>query len=166
MSPLEGELPAMRLVLGFAVFVSLCAVLLLRPDEKPTAQAVVQMPPAELYASLAELYGDIERKSASVQTVTGRPPIPVKFSFARSEGEMLSMTGSAGFRSVRVKAWIEDGEHDGESLLKIQAEPESLLRKSGESDPYRALRKILRDTSAQFVEGKRVTALFGGSADN
>ncbi len=156
----------MRLILGLAVFVSLCAVLLLRPDETPTAQTVVAVPRAELYSSLADLYAEIERKSATTQTVTGTPPYPVKFTFSRREGSMLSMTGTAGFRTVSVKAWVEDGDHDGESVLKVQFEPESLLQRSGESDPYRALRKTLHQTSAQFIEGKRITALFGAGYSN
>ncbi|RZI74483.1 MAG: hypothetical protein EOP13_08545 [Pseudomonas sp.] len=155
----------MREILILVVAGSLTGAFLLRPDEQPTAQTVVNMPPEDLFRSLSPLYAEIERKSRIIQTVTGRPPVPVAFKFARVEGEMLSMSGTAGFRTVGVKAWIEGAQQPGQSVLKVQFEPASLLQKSGERDPHVALRKILQQTAYQFAPGKRITALFGGSAD-
>jgi hypothetical protein len=77
---------------------------------------------------------------------------------------MLDMTGTAGFRTVEVKAWFDDADRPGETKLKVMFEPESLFAKSGDKELHRALETILQRTSVEFVQGQRITALFGGSA--
>lgn len=152
----------MKGTLAFAV--TLCAVVyfFFRPAEDvATAQATIAMPRAQLYARLDALYAAIERKSATATTVAGTPPIPVKFTFARRDGEMLDMTATAGFRTVELKAWMADGERPGETLLKVKAEPQSMLKKAGGDDLQNSLLNILENSDTQFVEGHRVTALFG-----
>jgi hypothetical protein len=94
-------------------------------------------------------------------TVTGTPPYAVKFAFARSDGRMLDMTGTAGFRKVEVTAWFDDGNRPGETKLTVMFEPESLFAKSGDKELHRALEAILRGTSDQFVQGRRITTPFG-----
>lgn len=151
----------MRLLVGFAVAISLFAIYAFRDTSTPTAEEVVAASPAELYARYDGLLGEIERKAATVTTVTGNPPYPVKFTFARRDGRMLDMTGTAGFRKVEVKAWFDDGDRPGETKLKVMFEPESLFAKSGDKELHRALETILQRTSAEFVQGQRITALFG-----
>ena len=132
--------------------------------ETPTAESVVAMPRAALWAELAPSFASIEGKARHVTTVTGTPPYPVKFGFDRREGEMLALTGTAGFRTVSVKAWLEDGPAPGQTRLKVLFDPESLGAKTGDTDLRYQLRTILEKTDAQFVQGRRITALFGGRA--
>ena len=154
----------MRLLMGFAIAISALAIFMFRDNTTPTAEEIVAASPAELYARYDGMLGEIERKAATTTTVTGTPPYPVKFAFARRDGRMLDMTGTAGFRKVEVKAWFDDGDRPGETKLKVMFEPESLFAKSGDKELHRALETILRGTSDQFIQGRRITTLFGGKA--
>lgn len=152
----------MKGTLAFAVV--LCAVVFFffrTPEDAPTAEATVTMPRAQLYAQLDTLYTAIERKSGTATTVAGTPPIPVKFTFERRDGEMLDLTAAAGFRTVELKAWMADGPRPGETVLKVKAEPESMLKRTGDADLQASLQTILERSDAQFIQGHRVTALFG-----
>jgi len=147
-----------------ALALTVCAVVyfFFRPAEDiATAQATVAVPRVQLYAQLDALYTAIERKSAMATTVAGTPPIPVKFTFARRDGEMLDLTATAGFRTVELKAWMVDGARPGETVLKVKADPQSMLKKKGGTDLQDSLQAILENSDAQFVQGHRVTALFG-----
>ena len=151
----------MRVLMGLTIAISAFAIYMFRDTSTPTAEQVVAASPAQLYARYDGMLGAIERKAATVTTVTGTPPYPVKFTFARREGRMLDMTGTAGFRTVEVKAWFDDGDRPGETRLKVMFEPESLFAKSGDKELYRALETILQRTDAGFIQGQRITALFG-----
>lgn len=152
----------MKLLIGTAVAFSAIAVLALRPNGTPTAETVVHMPHDQLYASLDKLFSEIERKASRRRTVTGNPPVPVEFTFDREPGKMLSMEGVAGFRTVSIVAWTEEADTADQSLLKVRFEPESILEKSGQKDDlFRALKATLERTSNQFVDGQRITVLFG-----
>jgi hypothetical protein len=141
------------------------AYMFARPaEEVPTADVMVAKPRTQLYSELAPLYEAIEQKAAHVTTVTGTPPIPVKFHFAHVDGEMLDLSAVAGFRRVEIKLWMTDGARPGETRLRMMFDPESLIGKSGDPDPVYALRNTLEQVDEQFVEGKRITALFGGRA--
>jgi len=131
------------------------------PEDTPTAQDTVMTPRAQLYTQLDALYSAIERKSQTITTVAGRPPIPVRFSFTRRDGEMLDMTATAGFRTVELKVWLIDGERPGETVLKVKADPASMLKATGDTELQRSIQTILENSDAQVVEGHRVTALFG-----
>ena len=151
----------MKGTIAFAL--TLCAVVyfFFRPAEDvATAQATVAVPRAQLYARLDTLYTAIEAKSATATTVAGTPPIPVKFSFARRDGEMLDLTATAGFRTIELKTWMVDGARPGETLLKVKADPLSML-KTRDTDLQNTIETILENSDAQFVRGHRVTALFG-----
>ena len=144
--------------------VVICAVVFyfFRPaPDVATAQETIAVPRAQLYAKYDALFAAIERKAATVGTVTGTPPIPVKFSFARHDGEMLDMAGTAGFRTVELKVWLADGARPGETVLNVMASPESMLQKTGDTEVQRQVETILYRVDEQLVEGHRVTALFG-----
>jgi hypothetical protein len=67
----------MRMLMGFAIAISVLAVYMFRDSSTPTAEEVVAASPAQLYARYDGLLGEIERKAATTTTVTGTPPYPV-----------------------------------------------------------------------------------------
>ena len=128
----------------------------------PNAEEIVNRPRAQVYAQLDRLYSAFERKTATVTTVTGRGDVPVKFTFEREQGEMLSMSGTAGMRTVHLITWLEDGPAPGQTRVKVRFEPISTFRCSGETTVLSAVERVLWEAEAQAIEGKRITALFGG----
>lgn len=153
----------MKRLVVFTVLIAVVAILVLRDDRTPTGEEVVAMPRAELYAALADRYARIEAKAATIRTVAGKPPRPVKFTFAKKDGEMLGLTAVTGLREVEVNTWLEDGDRPGETKLRVLFEPASLYEKSGDKTLRRALETTLERVDLQFVEGQRITALFGGT---
>lgn len=146
------------LVLGIAYVV-------IRPsDEPPTDETIVALPRAQLWAELAKPFNSMKRKAEHATTVAGTPPVRVKFTFNKLDGEMLDIRGVAAFRTVEAKAWLEDGSRSGETRLKVLFKPESLGKATGSTDLRYQLRNLLERADAQLVEGARVTALFGGQA--
>ena len=132
-----------------------------QPADVPTAEETIATPRAQIYAQFDALYAAIEKKSATITTVTGTPPYPVKFQFERRDGESIDMSATAGFRTVRLKVWFADGARPGETVMKVVAEPESMLKKTGDTELQRQVATVLERTDEQFIEGHRIVALFG-----
>lgn len=152
----------MKSAIIIAGLVIVGSYVLLKPaPEIPSGETLVPMPRAKLWARLSEPFASIEQKAQNVTTVTGTPPVPVKFTFDKQEGKMLDMKGQAGFRSIEVKAWLEDGARPGETRLKVLFDPESLGTKTGDTDQVYQLQTVLDQTNAQFIEGQRIKVLFG-----
>ncbi len=136
--------------------------MMMRPsDEPPTDETMVALPRAQLWAELAKPFASMQQKAEHITTVAGKPPVRVKFTFDRKEGEMLDVQGVAAFRTVEVKAWLEDGARPGETRLQVLFKPASLGSKTGSTDLRYQLRNLLEQGDAQFIEGERVTAMFG-----
>lgn len=152
----------MRAVLGFAVAVSALAIYFAAADasEPPTAEALVAAPRAQVFGQLDPLFAAIEAKATTMTTVTGKPPIVVKYTFVREPGEQVGFTAKAGFRTVALKVRLADGDQPGTTKLRIVAEPESLLSSSKKQDALSALTDVLERAEPQFAEGARVNALF------
>jgi hypothetical protein len=148
----------------FAVAIVTITFLLFRTSDEPTVTELEAVPRAQLYARLDPLFAAIEAKARTTQTVTGTPSVPVQFSFERKDQSMLGLSAQGGMRKVSIRLWLEDGERPGETLLKAQFEPEAIFTVEEDKNVLRALESILGKIDDQFIEGQRITALFGGHA--
>lgn len=128
----------------------------------PTAEEIVQQPRAAVYAELNDAYSRVERMAQSHPTTTGSPPVPLVFAFEREEGAMLSLTATAGWRTIRLKTWLEDGPAPGQTRVKVLFDPESMQARSGEQSVTRAVETVLMRAEAELAANQRVAALVGG----
>lgn len=148
----------------FAVAVVAITFLLFRTSDEPTVTELEAFPRAQLFARIDPLFTAIEAKSRTTQTVTGTPSVPVHFTFERKADSMLGLTAQGGMRQVAIRIWLEDGPRPGETLLKAQFQPEAIFEAAEDKNVLRALETTLQKIDGQFVEGHRITALFGGRA--
>lgn len=148
----------------FAVVLCVVVFMLFRTSDQPTMTEVEPVPRAQLFAQLDPLFAAIEAKSKTTKTVTGTPPYPVAFSFEREQDARLGLTARAGMREVAIRVWLEDGDQPGTTRLNILYEPEAIYSVIDDKNALRALETVLGRIDSQFIEGQRITALFGGHA--
>lgn len=152
----------MRILAAGMVAFSAMAVMAFWRGEAPNAEEIVQRPRAQLYAELNEAYSRIERTAAGHPTTTGRPPVPVAFTVEREDGRRLSLTASAGWRTIHLTVWLEDGPVPGQTQVKVLFDPESMQARAGPGSVTSAVETVLWRTEAQLRDGRPVTALLGG----
>jgi hypothetical protein len=157
----------MRVVVVGALVLCAFFVMGMWNDAQPNAEGVVQRPRAQVYASLARQYAAVEAKAQRTHSVTGDPPVPVAFTFDREDDKMLSLTAKAGWRTIKLKTWLEDGPGPNQTRIKVLFEPESMRERSGagSGDLAATIETILWRTETQLGDGKRAYALFGGAPE-
>lgn len=150
-----------------SVFAALMlAAFMIKGRESATVeQVVVVRPPAQVYAELRTLYGNIERKAAKSSPVIGSTDAPVKLTFEHEAGEYLSFKATAGSRTAHVKTWIEPGPTPEQTRLKVSVLPKAMLDRTGIADVHTAVEAVLRQTEWQLGVGKPLPVLFGTSED-
>ena len=129
--------------------------------ERGAIEEVVAVPRAQLYAELDARVTALERAVTAKPTMTGTPPVPVKFDFAHDNDRHLRVHAAAGFREVEIELFLEDGDDPMHTRLSANvmgiSNPEGI-------EPGHVRFPIddrLIRAALEAEQGVRISALFG-----
>ena len=139
----------------------LAAILTSCAPERGGIEEVVAMPRAQLYAELDAQVTALEQAVTAKPSKTGSPPIPVRFEFAHDQDRHLRVNAVAGFRTVTLELFFEDG--DDPAHTRLSANVVGMSNTVGiEAGNVRFPIQARLDTAiAQANDGVRISALFG-----
>jgi hypothetical protein len=154
------RLPA--ILLGIAAVLSSCA------PQRGALEEVVAMPRAQLYAEMDAQVTALEQAVTAKPTKTGTPPVPVKFEFEHDQDRHLRIDAVAGFRTVSLELFFEDGDDPQHTRLSANIAGMSNTEGIEAGNILFPLQTRLTSAIDQANRGVRSAALFGkgsGSSD-
>jgi hypothetical protein len=130
-------------------------------QERGQFEQVVVTPRDQLYAELDAQVSALEQAVAAKPTKTGNPPVSVRFAFEHDQDRHLRIAAVAGFRTVIMELWLEDGDAPGETRLSVTTSGMSDVEGITADNVRFPVQDRLTKAVAQANEGVRIAALFG-----
>jgi hypothetical protein len=132
--------------------------------QRGAIEEVVAMQRAQLYAELDAQVAALEQAVTAKPTMTGTPPVPVKFEFAHDQDRHLMIHAQGGFREVTLELWLEDGDDAAHTRLSANVIGMSNAEAITAGNIRLPVEMRLENAIADAQQGVRIVALFGEGA--
>ena len=143
------------------ILVLAAAILSSCAPQRGSIEEVVAVPRAQLYAELDAQVTALEQAVTAKPTETGNPPVPVRFDFAHNQDRYLRVNAVAGFRTVTLELYFEDGDDPAHTRLSANVVGMSDAEGIKAGDVRFPVQSRLTTAVAQANNGVRIAALFG-----
>lgn len=142
-------------ILVLAAMLASCA------PQRGAIEEVVAVPRAQLYAELDTQVTALEQAVTAKPSETGNPPVPVRFEFTHDQDRHLRINAAAGFRTVTLELFFEDGDDPAHTRLSANVVGVSDAEGIEAGNVRYPVQTRLATAIAQANNGVRIAALFG-----